>query len=67
MIEEKKGLYLESTIPSYITARETKDVIKAARQSMTKLFWEQERHELQTPLLVTPEYFINIDEEGEDI
>jgi hypothetical protein len=43
MESEKKSLYLESTMPSYATARKSKDVIKAARQAMTKLFWEQER------------------------
>jgi hypothetical protein len=44
MKDEKKSLYLESTIPSYITAKESNDVIKAARQSMTRLFWEHERN-----------------------
>jgi hypothetical protein len=38
MASGKKSVYIESTIPSYATARESKDVIKAARQSMTKLF-----------------------------
>jgi hypothetical protein len=56
MENEKKSLYLESTIPSYATARESKDVIKAARQSMTKLFWEQERHNYE---LVVSQYVID--------
>jgi hypothetical protein len=40
---KKKSLYLESTIPSYATAQKSKNVITAARQTMTKLFWENER------------------------
>jgi hypothetical protein len=55
-MDEKKSLYLESTIPSYITARETNDVIKAARQAMTKLFWEHERGKYR---LVVSQYVIN--------
>jgi hypothetical protein len=39
----KKSVYIESTIPSYATARESKDVIIAAHQAETKLFWEKER------------------------
>ena len=52
---EKKSVYLESTIPSYATSKESKDVIKAARQSMTKLFWEQEREKYR---LVISQYVI---------
>ncbi|MDR3334816.1 MAG: type II toxin-antitoxin system VapC family toxin [Treponema sp.] len=43
MATEKKSLYLETTIPSYATARTSADVISAARQAMTRLFWEQYR------------------------
>jgi hypothetical protein len=56
MDNEKKSLYLESTIPSYAVAKESKDVIKAARQSMTKLFWEQEREKYR---LVISQYVID--------
>jgi hypothetical protein len=52
----KKSLYLESTIPSYATARESKDVIKAARQTMTRLFWEYERQNYE---LVVSQYVID--------
>ena len=41
---EKKSLYIESTIPSYATARMSRDIITAGRQLATKLFWENERH-----------------------
>jgi hypothetical protein len=43
MEDGKKSVYIESTIPSYATARESKDVIVAAHQAETKLFWEKER------------------------
>jgi hypothetical protein len=44
MREEKKSVYIESTIPSYATSRMSTDLIVAAHQALTKLFWEQERH-----------------------
>jgi hypothetical protein len=56
MENEKKSVYIESTIPSYATARESKDVIKAARQAMTKLFWEHERHRYD---LVSSQYVLD--------
>jgi hypothetical protein len=43
MKDAKKSVYIESTVPSYATARESKDVIIAAHQAETKLFWERER------------------------
>jgi hypothetical protein len=43
MEDGKKSVYIESTIPSYATARESKDVILAAHQAETKLFWGKER------------------------
>lgn len=42
--EEKKSLYIETTIPSYATANPNTKIIAAARQKLTKLFWERERH-----------------------
>jgi hypothetical protein len=35
MGNKMKSLYLESTIPSYATSRESQDTLIAARQSMT--------------------------------
>jgi hypothetical protein len=43
MKEARKSLYVESTIPSYVTARASKDPIIAGHQAATRLFWEQER------------------------
>jgi hypothetical protein len=42
--EERKSLYVESTIPSYATARPSADVVIAGRQILTRQFWEAERH-----------------------
>jgi hypothetical protein len=37
-------IYIESTIPSYIVARPSRDSIKAMRQQLTKDWWEFKRH-----------------------
>jgi hypothetical protein len=42
---DKHILYIETTIPSYATGRTSPDVIVAGKQALTKLFWEQKRHE----------------------
>jgi hypothetical protein len=39
----KKTMYIESTIPSYATARTSRDAITAAEQIAATIFWEQER------------------------
>jgi len=44
MDEERKSIYIETTIPSYATARENRDILIAGRQLLTRFFWEQERH-----------------------
>jgi len=56
MDNEMKSLYLESTVPSYVTAKKSNDLIKAARQSITKIFWEEEREKFK---LVISQYVIN--------
>jgi len=43
-MKPKESIYLETTIPSYATAKPSGDIIVAARQLLTNLFWEKERH-----------------------
>jgi hypothetical protein len=50
-------IYIESTIPSYVVARPSRDSIKAMRQQLTKDWWERKRleHELFTSETVLEE------------
>ena len=41
---KKKSIYVETTIPSLVTARQSKNVIDAFRQYISRDFWEYERH-----------------------
>jgi len=43
MNDLQKSVYIETTIPSYATAKPSMDIISANRQNITKLFWEYER------------------------
>ncbi|MDR0452428.1 MAG: hypothetical protein LBH15_05245 [Treponema sp.] len=56
MAGEKKSLYVETTIPSYATSRGSSNLVIAARQFLTKQFWEQERKEYQ---LYTSQYVLD--------
>jgi hypothetical protein len=44
MEPDKKSLYIETTIPSYATARDSLDLLKLHRQIITRAFWRDERH-----------------------
>ncbi len=50
-------IYIESTIPSYVVARPARDLLQAARQQLTRDWWELKRgqHELFTSQVVLDE------------
>ena len=50
-------IYIESTIPSYVVARPARDLLQAARQQLTRDWWDLERqaHELFTSQIVLDE------------
>jgi hypothetical protein len=41
----KKRVYIETSIASYLTARPSRDFIQAARQQITRDWWEDRRNE----------------------
>ena len=41
----KKSVYLETTIVSYLVARPSRDVIRAARQTITRQWWDDRRED----------------------
>jgi hypothetical protein len=43
----KSRLYLETTIPSYLTSRTSRDLIVAGRQQITRDWWEKQRGAFQ--------------------
>ena len=50
-------IYVESTIPSYVVARPARDLLQAARQQLTRDWWDSKRqeHELFTSQVVLDE------------
>ena len=50
-------IYIESTIPSYVAARPARDLLQAARQQLTKDWWDLKRanHELFCSQIVLDE------------
>ena len=50
-------IYIESTIPSYVVARPARDLLQAARQQLTRDWWDlkREKHELFTSQVVIDE------------
>ncbi len=50
-------IYIESTIPSYVVARPARDLLQAARQQLTRDWWDfrREQHDLFTSQIVLDE------------
>src|SRR5438067_6398066 len=50
-------IYIESTIPSYVVSRPARDLLQAARQQLTRDWWDLKRfgHELFTSQVVLDE------------
>jgi hypothetical protein len=59
---KKKSVYVETTIPSYVTARPSSDSIKLLRQIITQTFWENERHKYD---LYISQYVVEECEKGD--
>jgi hypothetical protein len=56
-----KSVYIETSIPSYLTGRPSRDVRTAAWQQITLQWWEQARHEFE---LFTSELVVSEASEG---
>ena len=41
------AVYLETTIPSYLTAWRTTEIVMAARQQITQDWWDNRRHDFE--------------------
>jgi hypothetical protein len=55
-MSEKKSLYIETTIPSYATAWDSRNPITFGRQVQTRNFWKQDS---QRYILYVSDYVIN--------
>ncbi len=40
---DKKKVYLETSVISYLTARPSRDVVKLAKQELTRQWWDEGR------------------------
>ncbi len=60
----KKRVYIETSIASYLTARPSRDLIKAARQEVTLEWWERRRKEFD---LYTSELALEEAADGDEV
>ncbi|OQB38279.1 MAG: hypothetical protein BWY09_01391 [Candidatus Hydrogenedentes bacterium ADurb.Bin179] len=44
----KPTLYLETTIPSYLLADASRDIVAAARQDITRRWWRRDKNRFDT-------------------
>lgn len=58
----KPTLYVETSIVSYLTARRSRDIVTAARQEITREWWNARRRNFQ---LFTSEFVLEEAEEGD--
>ena len=58
----KSTVYIETTIPSYLTANPSRDIFQLARQSITQQWWETKRQDYN---LVTSDFTITECKKGD--
>ena len=58
----KTTVYIETTIPSYLTANPSRDIFQLARQSITRQWWETKRQEHD---LVTSDFTVTECKKGD--
>ncbi|MFZ2278060.1 MAG: type II toxin-antitoxin system VapC family toxin [Prosthecobacter sp.] len=58
----KPSVYIETTIPSYLVARPSRDIVLAGHQETTRIFWTQRRKEFD---LFISSYVIEESSSGE--
>jgi len=46
---------IETTIPSYLMARPSRDLIVAGHQQLTLEWWEKRRNDFSCPIICAPE------------
>ena len=46
-MDEKPTVYLETTIPSFLTARPSNNLVVAGKQEVTRQWWETRREKYQ--------------------
>jgi hypothetical protein len=55
-VNAKPGLYVETTIPSYLAARPSRNPLIAGQQAATKTWWRLRRHSFE---LFTSQFVLN--------
>ena len=60
----KTTVYIETTIPSYLTANPSRDVFQLARQSITRQWWETKRQDYD---LVTSDFTVTECKKGDPV
>jgi hypothetical protein len=63
MDKNRKSVYIESTIPSYATARGSANPLNLLRQAQTRAFWDKERHKYD---LYVSEYVVEECKDGDN-